>query len=52
MSEATTLAPSRAQASAKLPSPAATSSASWPAETAHASQSACAAGASWLDSNV
>ena len=38
-SEATTLAPSRAQASAKLPSPAATSSTSWPAETAHASHS-------------
>ena len=37
MSEATTAAPSRAAASAKLPLPAATSSTSWPADTAQAS---------------
>ena len=43
-SEATTLAPSRAQASAKFPSPAATSSTSWPADTAQASASSRAAG--------
>ena len=37
-SEATTLAPSRAHAIAKFPSPAATSSTSWPADTAQASR--------------
>ena len=44
MSDATTLAPSRAHAIVKLPVPAPTSSTSCPAETAHASQSAVAAG--------
>jgi hypothetical protein len=48
-SEATTVAPSRAAARAKLPSPAATSSTSWPADTAAASDTACAAGRSRRD---
>ena len=43
-SEATTLAPSAAASSAKLPVPAPTSSTSCPAETAHASISAWLAG--------
>ena len=46
MSVATTLAPSRAAARATLPSPAATSSISCPAETAQASTRCCAAGSS------
>ena len=47
---ATTPAPSRAHASAKFPSPAATSSTSCPADTAQASQRAAAAGSSTRES--
>ena len=49
---ATTEAPSLAHTSAKLPSPAATSSTSCPADTAQASQSSRAAGSSTRESEL
>ena len=49
MSAATTLAPSSALKTAKLPSPAALSSTSWPADTAHRSTRTRAAGRSCSD---